>query len=127
MNVPGLPSGFALKVPGLPFSFERKTPGLLFSLELEALNLPLIPGHQAVEGIGPTLLAYPSQRAQHDGADDHPLMEAGASQHMTDHSQPDQPQRRLDGEAQVPRLRRRTAAARRPGGQCRPPGTLSCC
>jgi len=57
MTVPGLSSGFAVKVPGLPFSFVRKVPGLLFSLELEALNLPLIPGRQAREAIGPTLLA----------------------------------------------------------------------
>ena len=78
MNVPGLPSSFALKVPGLPFSFERQAPGLLLSLELEPLNLPFIPGRQALEAIGPTLLAYPSQRPHHDGADDHPLMEAGA-------------------------------------------------
>jgi hypothetical protein len=59
MNVPGLPSGFALKVPGLPFSFERKVPGLLFSFELEELNLPFIPGRQAREAIGPALLASP--------------------------------------------------------------------
>jgi hypothetical protein len=117
MNVPGLPSSFALKVPGLPSSFERKVRGLLFSFELEALNLPFIPGRQALEAIGPALLAYPSQRPQHDGADDHPLMEAGASQHMTHHAQPDQPQCRLDGEAQVPRLCRRPAAARRHVGQ----------
>ena len=116
MNVPGLPAGFALNVPGLPSRFERKVRGLLFSSELEALNLPFIPGRQAREAVGPTLLAYPPQCPQHDGADDHPLMEAGAAQHMTHHAQPDQPQRRLDGEAQVSRLRRRPAAARH-GGQ----------
>jgi len=125
MTVPGLPSSLAVQVPGLPFSFERKAPGLLFSLELEVLNLPFIPGRQAREAIGPTFLAYPSQRPQHDGADDHPLMEAGASQHMTHHAQPDQPQRRLAGKARVSRLRRRPAPARRHIAQRRPPGTLS--
>ena len=106
MKVPGLPSSFAPKAPGLVFSFERKAPGLPFSFELEELNLPLIPGRQALESTGPALLADPSQRPQHDDAEDHPLMEAGASQHMSHHAQPDQPQRRLTGQARVPRLRR---------------------
>ena len=64
------------------------------------------------------------QRPQHDGADDRPLIEAAASQHMTHHAQPDQPQRRLTVKARVPRLRR-LPAARRDVGQRRPPGTLS--
>lgn len=116
MKVPGLPSSFAPKAPGLVFSFERKARGLPFSFELEQLKLPLIPGRQALESTGPALLADPSQRPQHDDADDHPLMEAGASQHMSHHTQPDQPQRRLTGQARVPRLRRRLSAARRDAG-----------
>jgi hypothetical protein len=116
---------FAFKAPGLPFSFALKTPGLLFSFALKELDLPFIPGSQALEGASPVLLTQPSQRLQYDGADNHPLVEAAASQHMTGHAQPDQPQQRLTGKARVPRLRRRPAAARRDVGQRPPPGTLS--
>ena len=76
----------ALKAPGLPFSLAD----LPFSFALKQLDLPLIPGSQALEGAGPVLLAQVSQRSHHDGADDHPLIEAAASQHMIKHGQPDQ-------------------------------------
>ena len=101
-----------------------KAPGLTFSLALKELDLPLIPSRKTLEGAGPVLLTQPSQRPQHDGADDDPLMEAAASKHMNHHAQPDQPQRRLTVKPRVPRLRRRPAVARR-DGQRRPPGILS--
>ena len=116
-----MPFSFALKA----LSFALKAPGLPFSFALKDLDLPFIPGSQALEGAGPVLLSQPSQRTQDDGADDHPLMEAAASQHMTHHAQPDQPQPRFPGKARVPRLRRRPAAARRDDGQRRPPDPLS--
>jgi hypothetical protein len=81
---------------GLPAPrFALKTPGLPFTLALKELDLPLIPGSQTLHGAGPVLLAQPGQRFQRDGGDDHPLMEAAASQHMNKRGQPDQPQRRL--------------------------------
>jgi hypothetical protein len=82
------------KAPGLPFTLALKTPGVPFTLALKELDLPLIPGSQMLQGAGLVLLAKPCQRFQRDGADDHPLMEAAASQHMNQCSQPDQPQRR---------------------------------
>ena len=115
-----MPFSLALKAP----SFALKAPGLPFSLALKDLDLPSIPGSQALESAGPVLLSQPPQRPQHDGADDHPFMEPAASQHMTHHAQPDQPQRRLTGKARVPRLRHRPAAARRDDGQRRPPAPL---
>ena len=97
-KAPGLPFRFALKAPGLPFSFALKAPGfafkapgMMFSFALKELDLPFIPGRQALEGASPVLLTQPAQRPQHDDADDHPLSEAAASQHMTHHAQPDQP------------------------------------
>jgi hypothetical protein len=120
-KAPGLPLGFALEAP----SFALEAPGLPFSFALKTLDLPFIPGGQALEGAGPALLTQPPQRPEHDGADDHPLLEAGAPQHVTQHAQPDQPQHRLTGKARVPRLRSRPAAAGRDTGQRRSPGTLS--
>ena len=64
---------------------------MMFSFALKELDLPFIPGRQALEGASPVLLPQPAQRPQHDGADDHPLTEAAASQHMTHHAQPHQP------------------------------------
>ena len=84
------------------FSLERQAPGLPFSFEFQELDLPFIPGRQAREGAGPGLLAYPAQRSQHDHADDHPLMEAGAAQHMTHHAQPDQPSAALPAKREPP-------------------------
>ncbi len=78
------------KAPGLPLSFTLKPQGLPFSFAFKELYLPSIPGGQALKGTNPVLVAPPSQRCQHDGADDHPLIEAAASQHMNQHSQPDQ-------------------------------------
>ena len=72
---PSLPFSFALKAP----SFALKAPGLPFSLALKALDLPFIPGSHALEGAGPVLLTQPSQRLQHNDADDHLLIEAAAS------------------------------------------------
>jgi hypothetical protein len=94
----------------MSFSFAVKAPGLPFSFALKELDLPFIPGSQALKGAGPVLLTQPSQRPQHDGADDRPLIEAAASQHMHHHAQPDQPQRHPSVRARVPRLRRRPAA-----------------
>lgn len=111
-KAPGLPFSFALKAP----SFAFKAPDVPFSFALKELDLLFIPGSQALESASPVLLTQPSQRPQYDGADDHPLIEAAASQHMTHHGQPDQPQRRPTGKARVPRLRRRAAAARRDVG-----------
>ena len=86
-KAPGLPSGFALKAPSVPFRSALKD-----------LDLPLIPGSQALQGIGPVFLAKPSQCRRHDGADSDPLIKAAASQHVNQHSQPDQPHRRLMGQ-----------------------------
>jgi hypothetical protein len=97
-KAPGLPFSFVLKAPGFAF----KAPGLPFSFALKELDLAFVPGGQALEGAGPGLLAQPSQRSQHDGGDDHPLIEAAASQHMTHHAQPDQPQRRLTVKPESP-------------------------
>jgi hypothetical protein len=58
-----MPFSFALKAPGLPFSFALKAPGfalkapgLPFSFALKELDLPFIPGRQALEGASPVLL-----------------------------------------------------------------------
>ena len=83
-----------LKVPRLPCSFALKAAPLPFSLALKAQDLSAIPGHQTVNGTGPVLLAQTSQRRQRDDTDDRPLIEAAASQHANQRSQPDQPQRR---------------------------------
>lgn len=83
------------KAPGLPFGFALKAPGLPFRSALKELDLPLIPGSQALKRIGPVLLAHPSQRRHHDGADSHPLIKAAASQHVNQHGKPDEPYRRL--------------------------------
>ncbi len=83
------------KAPGLPFGFALKAPRLPFRSSLKELDLPLIPGSQALKGIGPVLLAQPSERRHHDGADSHPLIKAAASQHVNQHSQPYQPHGRL--------------------------------
>ena len=88
--------GFAQEAFALPFSssgLALNTVGLPFSLTLDGLGLPLVPGRHAFKGAGPALLVYPPQRCKHDGADGHPLIEAAASQHMTQQSQPDQSQR----------------------------------
>jgi hypothetical protein len=90
-KTPGLSFSLALKAPG----FALKASGLSFSLALKELDLPLIPSRKTLEGAGPVLLTQPSQRPQHDRADDDPLIEAAASQHMNYRAQPDQPQRRL--------------------------------
>jgi hypothetical protein len=79
----------------VPFGFALKAPGVPYRCALKELNLPFIPGSQALKGNGPVLLAQPSQRRHHDGADSHPLIKAAATQHMNQHSQPDQPHRRL--------------------------------
>ena len=81
-RAPGVPSGFALKVPGVPFLSA-----------LKELDLPLIPGSQALKATGPVLLAQLSQRRHRDGADRHPLIKAAAAQHVNQHSQPEQPRR----------------------------------
>ena len=120
-KTPGLSFSLALKAPG----FALKAPGLTFSLALKELDLPLIPSRKTLEGAGPVLLTQPSQRPQHDRADDDPLIEAAASQRMNYRAQPDQRQRRLTARPRVPRLRRRPAVARRDVGHRRPPGTLS--
>jgi len=86
-------SGLALNTVGLPFSLVLNAVGLPFSLTLDHLGLPLVPGRHAFKGAGPALLVYPPQRCKHDGADGHPLIEAAASQYMSQQSQPDQPQR----------------------------------
>ena len=85
--------GLPLNAVGLPFSLALKVVGLPLGLVLNVLDLLLVPGRQAGNGAGPVILAYPSQRRQHDGTDGHPLVEAAASQDMTQQSQPDQPQR----------------------------------
>ena len=85
--------GLALKEEGLPCGLALKEEGLPFGLVLKVFGLPLVPGSDARNGVGPALLVYPSKRRQHDGADGHPLVEAAAAQHMTNQSQPDQPQR----------------------------------
>jgi hypothetical protein len=72
--VPGVPLGFALKAPGFAF----QAPGLPFGFALKALDLPFIPGGQALEGASPVLLTQPAQRPQHDDADDHPLTPSAA-------------------------------------------------
>jgi hypothetical protein len=79
----------------MPFGFALKAPGMPYRCTLKELGLPFIPGSQALKGNGPVLLAQPSQRRHHDGADSHPLIKAAAAQHMNQHSQPDQPRRRL--------------------------------
>jgi hypothetical protein len=89
LNAVGLPLSLVLDVLGVPLNAV----GLPFSLALDELGLPLVPGSQARKGAGPVLLAYPAQRRKHDGADGHPLIEAAASQHMTQQSQPNQSQR----------------------------------
>ena len=83
------------KAPGLPFGFALKAPSVPFRSALKDLDLPFIPGSQALQGIGPVLLAKSSQRRHHDGADSDPLIKAAASQHVNQYSQPDQPHRRL--------------------------------
>ena len=49
---------------------------------LEDLDLPFIPGRQALKGAGPLFLSHVSHRRQHDGADGHPPMEAATAQHI---------------------------------------------
>ena len=85
--------GLPLNAVGLPFSLALKVVGLPLGLVLNVLDLLLVPGRQAGNGAGPVILAYPSQRRQHDGAGGHPLIEAAASQYVSQQSQPDQPQR----------------------------------
>ena len=85
--------GLPLNAVGLPFSLPLKVVGLPFGLVLNMLDLLLVPGSQARKGVGPVLLAYPTQRRQHDGAGGQPLIEAAASQYVSKQSQPDQPQR----------------------------------
>jgi len=85
--------GLPLNVLGVPFGLALNVVGLPLSLALNVLDLLLVPGSQARHGAGPAFLVYPSQRRQHDGTDGHPLVEAAASQDMTQQSQPDQPQR----------------------------------
>src|SRR5215469_2850889 len=92
--------------------------GLALSLMLQALNLPLIPGRQACHGAGPAILADPAQRSHRDRGHGHPLVEAAASQRVTDHAQRDQPQGHPVATDRGPRPRRRPAAARcRDGGR----------
>ena len=83
----------AFALPFSPFGLALNAVGLPFSLTLDGLGLPLVPGRHACEGAGPALLVYPSQRCKYDGAHGHPLIEAAASQYMTQQSQPDQSQR----------------------------------
>jgi hypothetical protein len=83
------------KAPGVPFGFAIKAPGVPYRCPLKELGVPFVPGSQALEGNGPVLLSQPLQRRDHDGADSHPLIKAAAAQHMNQHSQPDQPHRRL--------------------------------
>jgi hypothetical protein len=105
-----------LKAPGRPLGFALKEP-----------YLPFIPGSQALKGAGPVLLAQPCQCRQHDGADDHPLLETAASQHMHQRSPPDQPQRRLIIRTRGLRTPRRPAAACLSHGFRRPVGLPPWC
>jgi hypothetical protein len=78
--------GFAQEALALPFSsfgLALNAVGLPFGLTLDDLGLPLVPGRHARKGAGPAFLVYPSQRCKHDGAHGHPLIEAAASQYMT--------------------------------------------
>ncbi len=54
--------GFAQEAFALPFSsfgLTLNALGLPFGLALDELGLSLVPGGQALKGVGPVLLAYP--------------------------------------------------------------------
>jgi hypothetical protein len=79
----------------VPFGFALKVPDVPIRSAIKELDLPLIPGSQALKATGPVLLAQLSQRCHRDGANSHPLIKAAAPQHVNQHSQPEQPHRRL--------------------------------
>jgi len=66
----------------------------ILGLALKALDLPLVPGGQALEVPGLVFLTQLGRGRYHDGGEDHPLVEAAASQHMTQQGQAGQSRRR---------------------------------